>query len=335
MTAPEEFTWRDGERTIRFGAGVLGAVPDVLRDAGWERYEVLATPRSLGDAPLELPERAAAVHYVAGGAVNEVAAELFEQVEGATLVAIGGGRVIDTAKAIAAVRGGRVAALPTTLSGAEMTAIHKLPDGHSAPHRVRPALVFAEPRVMTSLPEPNLRASALNALAHGADSLYTPLANPLAELAALRGARLIATALDDWGGDGRRVELALGSLLAGYAIDSAGFALHHVICQSLVRVMRIPHAETNAAILPRSLAALVPRAGRQMTALARALGTKRAALPDRVEELAGNPRRLGEIGAERGRLDAALATILARAELADTPDPPGRDELRELIEAAW
>ena len=33
---------------------------------------------------------------------------------------------------------------------------------------------------MTGLPEERLRASAMNALAHGADSLYTPLANPVA-----------------------------------------------------------------------------------------------------------------------------------------------------------
>ena len=55
-----------------------------------------------------------------------------------SLVAFGGGRVIDTAKAIAAVRGARVAAIPTTLSGAEMTVIHKLPDGHKATRSTAP-----------------------------------------------------------------------------------------------------------------------------------------------------------------------------------------------------
>ena len=49
---------------------------------------------------------------------------------------------------------------------------------------------------MTSQPEAPLRASSMNALAHGADSLYTPFANPVSEMTALRGAELIATALD-------------------------------------------------------------------------------------------------------------------------------------------
>jgi maleylacetate reductase len=228
-----------------------------------------------------------------------------------------------------------VAALPTTLSGAEMTAIHRLPEGHEAPHLVRPRLVFADPETMTGLPEPRLRASAMNAVAHGADSLYTPLANPVAELAALRGAKLIATALDAGPEDRSRHDLAVGSILCAYAIDSAKFSLHHVVCQTLVRVMRISHAETNAAILPHALTALVPRAGTRMTALARALGTKRAGLADRVVELGGGPRRLGELGADPAKLELALDAMLDRPELEMTPDPPARDELRALIEAAW
>ncbi len=335
LLVAEEFTWLDGERTIVFKDGALADVVDALRWYGWDRYELLTTTRALNDAPLHLPGHAAVVHEVPPGAVNEISAVLLDEVDSPALVALGGGRVIDTAKAIAAVRGGRVAALPTTLSGAEMTAIHKLPDGHAAPHPVRPQLVFAEPAAMTGLDEPKLRASAMNALAHGADSLYTSLANPVAELAALRGAKLIATALDGDLDEAGRTDLALGSILCGYAIDSAKFSLHHVICQSLVRVMRVAHAETNAAILPRALEALIPRAGKQMTALARALGTKRTALATRVEELAGGRRTLGSIGADQSKLELALDVILDRGELQMTPDPPGRDELRALIEAAW
>ena len=89
----------------------------------------------------------------------------------------------------------------------------------------------------------------------------------------MRGAGLIARALDIRRADRDPATLALGSILCGYAIDSALFGLHHVICQSLVRVLRTPHAETNAAMLPVVVEALIPRAGPQMTSLARALGT--------------------------------------------------------------
>jgi alcohol dehydrogenase class IV len=332
-----DFTWRDDQRTIYFRAGVIGDSPEIIGAHGFGEYELLTTERAMGAAPIELAEESACFHHVPPGPVNEVAGRLIEDVGDGDLVALGGGRVIDVAKAIAAVREVRVAALPTTLSGAEMTRIHRLPDGYEAREGlVRPQVVLADPPLMTTLSDPRLRATAMNALAHGADSLYTPLANPVSEMAALRGARLIANALDAKPDERDPAVLALGALLCGYAIDSALFGLHHVICQSLVRELRIPHAETNAAILPHSIGALIPRVGPQMTALARALHTKRAELPARIEELSGGRRRLSGLGAERGEpLNRAVKAIMARTELQLTPDVPGEREIRELIDRAW
>jgi alcohol dehydrogenase class IV len=330
-----QFSWRDGDRIVRFGPGLVGRSPELLAEHGWTDYELLSTERALGGAPAALAEDATAVHHVQPGPVNEVAAALFDAVGADSLVALGGGRVIDAAKAIAAVRGGRVAAIPTTLSGAEMTAIHRLPEGHEAADGlVRPKLVIAEPEAMTGLPEPALRASAMNALAHGAEPLYTPFANPVATMASLRGAKLLAAALDQ-GPDRDAPALALGSILCAYALDSGLFALHHVVCQTLVRTLQIPHAETNATMLPRTLGAMRRRAPDAIAALAEALGTDAGGIEGRVEELGGGPRRLSELGADRGGIDAAVEAIRARAELGFTPDPPDADEVRALIESAW
>ncbi len=63
---------------------------------------------------------------------------------------------------------------------------------------------------MTRPPRPDLRASSMNALAHGADSLYTPFANPVSRMTALRGAELIATSLDEDPAERNRAALALG-----------------------------------------------------------------------------------------------------------------------------
>jgi alcohol dehydrogenase class IV len=338
LLSEKDFTWRDGERTIHFRAGVVADSPEIIRGHGFDPYELLTTERGMGAAPVELAEDASCFHHVPPGPVNEVAARLYPDVGDRDLVALGGGRVIDVAKAIAAVKGSRVAALPTTLSGAEMTRIHRLPQGHedeTVDGLVRPAVVLADPPLMVGLPEQRLRASAMNALAHGADSLYTPLANPVSELSALRGARLIARSLDTPPAERDSAELALGSILCGYAIDSALFSLHHVVCQSLVRTLRIPHAETNATMLPRVLEMLRSRAGPQMTALARALGTKQTELAARVTELGGGPRRLRDLGGDRKDIEAAVKAITARQELQATPDVPGAREIRELIEAAW
>jgi alcohol dehydrogenase class IV len=330
------FLWRDARRAVVFRASGVGDAPKLLAEHGMEPFELLSTARHL-DAAAGLASAAVAVHEVPGGGVPEAAAALLDSAGSASLVALGGGRVIDTAKAIAAVSGVRVAAIPTTMSGAEMTGIHRLPAGAESRARglVRPDLVIADPAAMTSAPEPELRASSMNALAHGADSLYTPFANPVSEMTALRGAELIATSLDQGPAGRSRDALALGSILCGYAIDSGMFALHHVICQTLVRVCGSPHAGTNAAILPRAMAYMVPRTSDNLQSLATAIGTHPDAMEARILELGGNPSGLGDQGADRSKLPEALESMLLRPELAFTPDPPTRDELEQLIEQAW
>lgn len=348
----EGFVWRDAGRTVVFRAGSARGAADLLDEHGFGGgYELLSTPRAL-EAGGDLAERAQAVHEVGSGAVADISAELLEAATAERLVALGGGRVVDAAKAIAAITGARVAAVPTTMSGAEMTGIHRLPAGAETRARglVRPALVLADPDLMTSAPEEDLRASSMNALAHGADSLCTPMANPVSRMLGLKGTALIAVALDKIGTEeyrsptdeypahstGRsRPDLALGSIFCGYAIDSAGFAIHHVICQTVVAVCGSPHAATNAAVLPHAMEAMLPRAPQDMADLAAALGTEPAALRLRIAALGGGPPGLGDVGADRQRLDDALDAILERPQLAFTPDPPDRDELRRIIDAAW
>jgi alcohol dehydrogenase class IV len=330
-----DFTWRDAGRTVLCRHNGVAQSPQLLREHGFASFELLSTPRALTGAA-GLAAAASAVHEVPPGQVPELAAALLGSATSGCLVALGGGRVIDTAKAIAAVSGARVAAIPTTMSGAEMTAIHRLPEGAEATALVRPALVIADPVAMTGQAEPALRASSMNALAHGADSLHTPFANPVSELAALRGAELIAASLDHDPGERDASSLALGSILCGYAIDSAMFGLHHVICQTLVRVCGSPHAETNAAILPRALAFLVARVPDRLADLATAIETDPEDIEARVLQLGGDPAGLGAIGADSARLDDALDSMLQRPELAFVPGPSlTKADLAELLDAAW
>jgi Alcohol dehydrogenase, class IV len=178
-----DFSWRDGERLIRFGGGALTEAPELLTKHGFAGYVLLCTRRALesADRAGALAEGAAAVLEVPSGGVPDAAASVRGEVGGRPLVALGGGRVLDSAKAIAAVDGLRCAAVPTTLSGAEVTAIHRLPSGAETPRAglVRPALVIADPELMASAPTPALTATAMNALAHGAEALYAPGANPV------------------------------------------------------------------------------------------------------------------------------------------------------------
>jgi alcohol dehydrogenase class IV len=217
-----------------------------------------------------------------------------------------------------------------------MTTTHRLPEGREAGAGVRPSLVVAYTDTMTSAPEPQLRATAMNALAHGAESLYTPLADETSRETALRGAELLAGALDQAPEMRNRAALALGGLLCAIAVDRTGFALHHVLGQTTVRLLGTPHADTYAALLPETMNAMRERAPEQIDALAAALGTDSAGIRERIADLAGH-RRLRELSADRDRIDEVVELALARPELDHmTPgETLTREDLTAILDAAW
>ena len=333
----EDFTWRDGERLIRFAAGALAEAPELIEAIGLEGYALVTTERAAGQGPA-LVEGAAAVLHVPSGKVDEISAALLGELPGeAPVVALGGGRVVDTAKAIAGATGTRCGAVPTTLSGAELTPFHRRPAGVEGARMLRPALVVADPDLMASAPLTQLAASAMNGLAHAMEALYTPLANPVTSMAALRGAKLLAEGVTRDPPD--RESLALGALLAGYASGATGIAIHHAICQTIVRTAGAPHAETNAVMLPHSARLMAGRAPGPLSDLAAALGDgssdPEAAAADlaRLAARCGHTR-LSTIGVREEHLPAVVSTVLEHPLLANTPDPPGEDELLGMVRSA-
>ncbi len=315
------FTWHDGERTIRFGPGALQDAPALLGQG----YTLLTTSRARKLAP-DVVARAAAVHEIGPGLVDELAGDLLPVVDGALVVALGGGRVIDTAKALAAARPGRrAAAIPTTLSAAEMTAIHRRARGADpTASGVRPTLVINDPALSASQPASALAASAANALGHAAEGPATTRASPVPTLAGREAARLIGRAFAKDEPD--REALALAALLSGYAIDSAGYGLHHVLSQTLVRLAGAGHAAANAAMLPHTLAALDRRGAAEAAAL--------VPLATDLAQRAG-ARRLRDIGVAEQDLDACADAAAQRRELDLTPPRAERDEIRALYAGAY
>jgi alcohol dehydrogenase class IV len=320
------FTWQDGERTIHFGRGVLAGAGDTLGHG----YTLLTTARARELAP-ELVLRAGAVHEVAAGRVDELAGALLGLVDpAAMIVALGGGRVIDVAKSLAAAQpvGERplVAAVPTTLSAAEMTSGHRRAAGADASlPGVRPAIVINDPALSASQPPGGLAASAANALGHAAEGPATTRASPVPALAGREAARLIGLAYAG-GGEPDRDTLALGALLSGYAIDANGYGLHHVLAQTLARLAGVGHGAANAVMLPHSLVALerrgAPGAG-DLVQLASDLARRAGA------------ERLRDLGVDEAALDACADAAAPRGELDLIPPRPGRDELRALYAAAY
>jgi alcohol dehydrogenase class IV len=326
LVDPRPFTWQDGERTIRFGRGTAQEAIGVLGGPG---YALLTTSRAHSAAP-DVVEAAGEVVEVAPGRVDELAGELLGRIGSDRLVALGGGRVVDVAKALAAASGGaqRAMAIPTTLSGAEMTRGHRQAVGAPAGTQgVRPAVVINDPDLSASQPEAELAASALNALGHAAEGPCTPRANPVSTLAALEAVRLLTTAFGI--GEPDRDALALGALLAGYTIDSTLYGLHHVLSQTLVRLAGVGHGAANAIMLPHTLAALGRRFPDWYERLAEASDGDPAEVALAICRRSG-ATTLTELGVTAEQLDACADAAADRAELQLTPPRADREELRAL-----
>jgi maleylacetate reductase len=306
----------DHERTIVFGRGAVEAARDLIGDG----FTLLTTPRTAEAAP-ELVARAGARIDVPSGLVDAIAADMRGVVPGDRLVALGGGRVVDVTKALAAADAPRtVIAIPTTLSGAEMTGSHRHATGVAprTPHK-RPDIVVNDPALSASHAVPELAASSANALAHTLAGVSADDVSPIASAVALEAARRIGAA---WATDDPdRDELALGALLAGWGVDHSRIGLHHALAQTAVREAGATHAGANAALLPHTAAAL------------------RRRRPDRFdfpfEALAARLRDLGP--GERidaSAIDRLVEVAARRPELTRVPPAPDADELRALYAAA-
>src|SRR5947207_531056 len=106
-----DFTWIDAERLIRFGGAALAEAPELLEQRGFKGFALLTTPRAEQQAA-ELVRLADVVLHVPGDPVPEAAAAVRGEVGGRPIVAVGGGRVIDSAKAIGGADRVEVAAVP-------------------------------------------------------------------------------------------------------------------------------------------------------------------------------------------------------------------------------
>ena len=343
------FRWRDGERLICYGRGSAAWAGDLVAAEGLAPF-ILLTGSHGQLAPANLAAAASAVIAAPLGPVPETASAVAAAFAGPAvdaIVAIGGGRVIDVAKALAAAFELQVAALPTTLSGAEMTAGHRpLTDGSGAAPR-RPRLVVNDPGLSASQPLPDLAASAMNALAHAMEARYGPGAGPASDAAAVRAAGLITQHLEAAAHlEGRRTpgeqgaerdHLAFGALLAGYALDATGMGLHHVLCQTIVGLTGAPHAAVNAVMLPHTFRRVLPRAHDALAPFAQAVAAggddaaaraiaDLAALSSVTRTLPARRRR-GRPPEHRRRGRAACRT--------PAPAPaPSAAELQRLLEAA-
>jgi maleylacetate reductase len=345
----DHFVHEQGAVTVFFGAGEAGRLP--------ERIELLEPSRILvvhggSGAALAATLRATLAARVVGtfdGVVQHVPAESAERAltqaiesHADTVVAIGGGSAIGYAKHIARHTGARVAAVPTTYAGSEMTPIWGVTqDGRKATGRdpgVAPRLVVYDPELTLTLPVSAGSSSGMNAIAHAVDAMYARDASPLVTTMAVQAVELLAHALPAIVRAPRdmtaRTEASYGAHLAAMALAATGMALHHRVCHVLGGTYGLPHAETHAVVLPYAVAYNESAAEEASARVAAALGGTRAATSLwELRRLLDLPAGLAELGMRQEDLEAAATDIAGSAGY--NPAPVTRDGVLRLLRDAY
>jgi maleylacetate reductase len=334
---------------VRFGPGVVAALPEEIARLGLGRVLVLCSPEqaatghAISDAlgpysagvfaearmhvPVEVARRA-----------RDRAAEL-----GADgCVAVGGGSAVGLGKAVALEHGLPVVAVPTTYAGSEMTPVWGLTEGGrkrtGRDRRVLPTSVLYDPELTVGLPVGMSVTSGFNAVAHAVEALYAPDRSPIVSLMAAEGARAMVAALPSVVADPTDLDargLALyASWLCGSCLGATTMSLHHKLCHVLGGTLDLPHAPTHTIVLPYALAYNLTDAPEAARTLCRVWSTDDPA--STVWDLAGRlgaPRSLRELGMAEG--DIVRVAEEAAGNPYANPAPVTRDGVADLLRAAW
>ena len=229
--------------------------------------------------------------------------EAFKKSGADSIIAIGGGSSMDTAKAIgiiitnpefADVRSLEgvaptqhpcvpTIAIPTTAgTAAEVTINYVITDVEKNrkfvcvdPHDI-PVVAIIDPDMMSSMPKGLTAATGMDALTHAIEGYITKGAWALSDMFHLEAIRLISKSLRGAVNntpEGRE-GMALGQYVAGMGFSNVGLGLVHSMAHPLGAVYDTPHGVANAILLPTVMAYNAEATGEKYREIARAMGVE-------------------------------------------------------------
>lgn len=305
----------------------------------------------------------------------EEGAILAKEAEVQAIVAIGGGSVIDAAKAVAILMtnespinqydginlvknpGIPVIAIPTTAgSASEVTSFTVITDTKLQKkmviggQNVGARIALIDPRLTSNAPPALTASTGMAAMAHAIEA-YLSVANSIpTDINALKAIDLIfhnlPIAVQDGCNMAARTNILLGSMLAGFAYNSAILGLAHSISHPLCVYSGVPHGFANASVLPHVIEYNGQAVPERVKDIGLAMGLEiqdlaaKEALPATIEAVANLSRTIGiptlkELGVSRDDFEKIALDSLKEISTIFNPRNPSKEDVIAILEKAF
>ncbi|WP_340538174.1 iron-containing alcohol dehydrogenase family protein [Nocardioides sp. GXZ039] len=367
---------------VEFGEGAALRLPALLEDLGVDRIALLidegleqfnpaaaAVVRALDGLQVSRIEKPAGEPTIT--MVDDVAAQIRESGCGA-IVALGGGSVIDTAKAARLcvqvkctlsefLRSARtypapdvpLVAVPTSAgTGSEVSGGAVVTDtendrksGIAHPH-LRAQHAVVDPELTWSMPPTMTANVGIDALAQGIAAVVAKVRTPIGDAIALESVRLMGRSLLAAYRDGQdhtaRSEMSCGSMMAGLAMNISDCTAEHSLGQAIGGVTGAPHGLTIGLVLAETLERERHHVPDRLERVADAMGVPDDGSRDgsrlvrAVRELLADLEFpvLRDLGVTESDLDSLSDAALDDYFLTMSPHPWSRDEVHGAFRAA-
>jgi aldehyde dehydrogenase (NAD+) len=376
------FNWA-GPTRVAIGAGKTAAVVDEVTKLGGSRVLLISDPGVAKTGILDTVKgalgnmlKATFLEVPQDSSLETIdAAALVGREAGVdAIVSVGGGSVIDTAKATAVCigEGGKAVdhigiqmmrghaiphvVIPTTAgTGSEVTNTAVVKHNglkrkvYILDDKLVPGAAILDPLLITGLPKGLTAATGMDALTHAVEAVVSRSGNPISEGLALQAIRTIAEQLPaciERPNDlEARLQMQIASTMAGWAFNIAGVGLVHGMSHSIGARCGVPHGTGNGILLPHVMRFNAEAAGPKLALIARALGVEGVdnaklanGAADAVAALLvkiGHPVKLSEVGVSEADLASCAALALTDGATSSNPRPVrSAEEIVEVYRAA-
>jgi lactaldehyde reductase len=300
--------------TSYFGAGAISSIPQEIKNRGFKKVLVVTDKDLLKFGVTKkvtdlLDDEGIAYEIFsdlkANPTVNNVkdGLEAFKSAGADSLLAIGGGSSMDTAKAIGIITANPeysnvtslegaqntknkcvpIIAVPTTAgTAAEVTINYVITDEEKVrkfvcvdPHDI-PVVAVIDSDMMSSMPKGLTAATGMDALTHAIEGYITKAAWELTDMLHLKAIELISKSLRGAVANEKegREGMALGQYIAGMGFSNVGLGIVHSMAHSLGAVYDTPHGVANAMLLPYIMEYNADSTGDRYRDIAKAMGVE-------------------------------------------------------------